>query len=114
MTLERGAVPLPDGSTRFRVWAPNAAGVEVAITAGGERRTFPLSRAPDGVHDGTVPGVAAGADYSYRLDGGPDRPDPVSRWRPFGVHGPTRVVDPGAFRWTDAGWRGLEPPQLVI
>jgi maltooligosyltrehalose trehalohydrolase len=114
VTLERGAVPLADGSTRFNVWAPNAGTVEVAITHGGRLRTLPLSRASCGVHDGTVPEVPVGTDYSYRLDGGPDRPDPVSRWRPFGVHGPTRVLDPAAFRWTDAGWRGLETADLVI
>jgi maltooligosyltrehalose trehalohydrolase len=114
VTLERGAVPLADGSTRFSVWAPGAGTVEVAITDGGKARTFPLSRAVDGVHSGIVPDVAAGTDYSYRLDGGPGRPDPVSRWRPCGVHGPTRVVDPAAFRWTDAMWRGLETADLVI
>ncbi|HEX2220227.1 MAG TPA: malto-oligosyltrehalose trehalohydrolase, partial [Gemmatimonadales bacterium] len=35
-------------------------------------------------------------------------------WRPAGVHGPTRVVDPAAFRWSDQGWRGLETADLVI
>jgi maltooligosyltrehalose trehalohydrolase len=114
VSLERGAVPLADGGTRFSVWAPNARKVEVALGCRGNLRTFPLSRAPDGVHSGTVPDAATGSDYAYRLDGGPDRPDPVSRWRPFGVHGPTRVVDPGAFRWTDAGWRGLESADLLI
>jgi maltooligosyltrehalose trehalohydrolase len=114
VTLERGAVPLADGSTRFSVWAPNASKVEVAVGCDGAVPTFPLSRGPDGVHGGTVPDAPAGSDYAYRLDGGPDRPDPVSRWRPFGVHGPTRVVDPAAFRWTDAGWRGLESADLLI
>ena len=114
MTLDRGAVPLADGSTRFSVWAPKADTVEVAIARGGTVRTFPLARGSDGVHSGILQDVPAGSDYSYRLDGGPDRPDPVSRWRPLGVHGPTRVVDPGAFRWTDAGWRGLETADLVI
>ena len=114
MTLERGALPLADGGTWFSVWAPNASQVEVAVGCDGAVRTSPLSRAPDGIHHGTVPGASPGSDYSYRLDGGPDRPDPVSRWRPFGVHGPTRVVDPAAFRWTDSGWRGLEPADLLI
>ena len=114
MTLERGAVPLPDGSTRFSVWAPNASTVEVAVTRGGKVHTLPLSRAADGVHSGTVPDVPSGTDYGYRLDGRTERPDPVSRWRPFGVHGPTRVVDPAAFGWTDVGWRGIETADLVI
>jgi maltooligosyltrehalose trehalohydrolase len=114
VTLQRGAVPLEDGGTRFSVWAPNARTVTVAVARGDEVATYPLSRASNGVHGGVVSDAPAGTDYSYRLDGGPDRPDPVSRWRPLGVHGPTRVVDPGAFRWTDGGWRGLEIADLVI
>ncbi|HWB41241.1 MAG TPA: malto-oligosyltrehalose trehalohydrolase [Gemmatimonadales bacterium] len=114
MTLERGAVPLADGSTRFSVWAPKAKVVEVAITRDGTIEAHALALGPDGAHTGTVPRISPGTDYSYRLDGGPDRPDPVSRWRPAGVHGPTRVVDPAAFQWSDAGWRGMETADLVI
>ncbi|NIQ29292.1 MAG: malto-oligosyltrehalose trehalohydrolase, partial [Acidobacteria bacterium] len=29
-------------------------------------------------------------------------------------HGPSRVVDPSAFRWSDADWRGIETPDLLI
>jgi maltooligosyltrehalose trehalohydrolase len=88
--------------------------VEVAIARGRDVQTFPLLRDDAGVHSGTVARVPPGTDYSYRLDGGPDRPDPVSRWRPAGVHGPTRIVDPGAFQWTDTGWRGMQTADLVI
>ena len=112
--LERGAVPLADGSTRFSVWAPKARLVEVVLARDGKAKSHPLVPGPDGVHSATVRRVPAGSDYSYRLDGGPDRPDPVSRWRPQGVHGPTRVVDPTAFQWSDAGWRGLEEADLAI
>ncbi len=113
-TLERGARPLPDGSTRFSVWAPVAKLVEVVVDRDGSPEIHPLMRGDDGVHAGIVPRMPPGTDYSYRLDGGPDRPDPVSRWRPRGVHGPTRVVDPGAFRWSDEGWRGIETADLII
>jgi maltooligosyltrehalose trehalohydrolase len=114
VTLSRGAIPLADGGTRFSVWAPKAQVVEVALERGGAAELHRLTRDPDGVHTGTVPGVPPGTDYGYRLDGGPARPDPVSRWRPGGVHGPTRVVDPAAFRWSDGDWRGLEAADLVI
>ena len=112
--LERGAVPLPDGSTRFSVWAPKARLVEVILTRDGVPESHPLSAGADGIHGGIVRRAPAGTDYSYRLDGGPDRPDPVSRWRPHGVHGPTRIVDPAAFQWSDAGWRGVEMADLAI
>ena len=112
--LERGAVALADGSTRFTVWAPKSRLVEVVLTRDGRAESHQLVAGPDGIHRGTVRRVPAGSDYTYRLDGGPDRPDPVSRWLPQGVHGPTRAVDPAAFHWSDAGWRGLEMADLAI
>jgi maltooligosyltrehalose trehalohydrolase len=38
----------------------------------------------------------------------------VSRHQPHGPHGPSRVVDPSAFRWTDGGWRAPALRDLVI
>ena len=78
--LERGAVALTDGSTRFSVWAPKSRLVEVVLTRDGRAESHPLLAGPDGVHRGTVRLVPAFSDYPYRLDGGPYRPAPVSRW----------------------------------
>jgi maltooligosyltrehalose trehalohydrolase len=63
----------------------------------------------------TIEGLAVGARYGYRL--GSDArllPDPASRSQPEGVHGPSAVVDPTAFRWTDGGWRGFQMADLVF
>ena len=38
--------------------------------------------------------ASPGQDYGYRLDGGPLRPDPASRWQPYGVHGASRLFSP--------------------
>src|SRR5205085_4854707 len=62
----------------------------------------------------TIPGVGAGDRYLYRLDGGKERPDPASRSQPEGVHGPSEVVDPDHFHWTDQNWRGLPLERLII
>jgi maltooligosyltrehalose trehalohydrolase len=61
-----------------------------------------------------VSGVGAGRRYRYRIDGKAAFPDPASRSQPEGVHGPSEVVDAGAFAWTDAGWRGVGLDELVI
>src|SRR4051812_16920554 len=82
-----GARPQGDGSTVFRVWAPRAERVGVKVL-GDEPRTFPLDEVGEGVFEARVPDVAAGADYFYVLHGN-ERPDPVSRSQPFGVHGPS-------------------------
>ncbi len=107
-----GATLVPEG-VRFRVWAPNAESVEVALEGSGEPRVYPLACEADGMHEGVVPGIGAGARYRYRLDGGDAFPDPASRFQPEGVHGPSEVIDP-AFAWTDDDWPGLSADGLVI
>jgi maltooligosyltrehalose trehalohydrolase len=67
-----------------------------------------------GFFHSTLPQVPEGQRYAYRLDGGPERPDPCSLWQPEDVHGPSAVVRPDTFRWTDAGWKGVARPDLVL
>src|SRR5205814_7277782 len=39
---------------------------------------------------------------------------PASRSQPYGVRGPSAVVDPAAFAWTDDGWAGVTLHDLVL
>ena len=57
--------------------------------------------------------VGPGALYRYRLNGQVEHPDPVSRFQPHGVHGPSQVVD-HHFDWSDSGWRGLALHEYVL
>src|SRR5262249_54933834 len=67
-----------------------------------------------GYFSGEAP-VGAGTRYSFRLDGQSDLlPDPASRFQPDGPHGPSEVIDPGAFPWTDTDWQGCRLPGQVI
>ncbi|HVW16622.1 MAG TPA: alpha-amylase family glycosyl hydrolase, partial [Solirubrobacteraceae bacterium] len=101
-----GARPLPGGAgTEVRVWAPLAG--EVAVRAHGA--DHPLADAGLGVREGAISPLRAGDDYLVVLDGTP-WPDPCTRWQPEGMRGPSRVLDTGAFAWTDAGF---EPPALA-
>jgi maltooligosyltrehalose trehalohydrolase len=109
-SLARGATVSRDG-VRFSVWAPNVKHVGVRIEGG---RTYALERSDGGVFEGTVHEAGAGTDYRYLLDGERTVPDPVSRHQPAGVHGPSRVVDPGAFEWHDATWRGIAMRDAII
>jgi malto-oligosyltrehalose trehalohydrolase len=58
--------------------------------------------------------VPAGARYRYCIDGGPRVPDPASRYNPADVHGPSEVVDPEAFDWTDRAWKGRPWEEAVV
>src|SRR6185437_15230863 len=49
----------------------------------------------------------------FELDSG-TFPDPASRFQPGGPHGPSQIIDPNAFRWTDKAWRGIRREGQVI
>lgn len=121
--LRFGASILEGGKVQFRVWAPNLASLAVRIL-GDQPRTIPMTAtgSPDPESGGEfvaiVSDVSEGTDYFYVLDGGKDserqRPDPVSRCQPQGVHGPSRIVDPNSFRWCDQEWTGIQLKDFVI
>jgi maltooligosyltrehalose trehalohydrolase len=114
-TLQIGAGLTPEG-VHFRVWAPDRKRVEVLFEEVTEEWPveFDLTPEGDGYFSGTVPQAGAGALYKYRLDGGDAFPDPASRFQPQGPHGPSQVVDPSAFAWTDRDWPGIGRDGQVI
>ena len=111
--LPIGAQPDAQGA-RFRVWAPRARQVQVLIEQQEGRQRFDLVAEGNGYFAGHVAGAGVGTRYWYAVDGGPPRPDPASRSQPDGPHGSSEVVDPYAFVWHDAAWRGLPIAEMVI
>jgi maltooligosyltrehalose trehalohydrolase len=107
-----GALPLEGRKCRFTLWAPRAGSVHLHLV-GSDERVVALERGERGYHQAVVDSVAPGALYSFRLDGGPDLPDPASRFQPRGVHGPSQVID-SAFDWRDGEWRGLPLERMVF
>src|SRR6185437_10275803 len=111
--LPVGAEVQPDGRSHFRVWAPRRRTVAVVLE-GSAKQVFPLDAEENGYFAGFVP-APAGTRYRFQLEGETKLyPDPVSRFQPEGPHGPSQIVDPTAFAWTDQNWRGLSLPGQVI
>jgi maltooligosyltrehalose trehalohydrolase len=102
------------GGVEFRVWAPASERVDVIVYGPDAEAVHPLAAQADGWFGGVVEGIGAGARYRYRLDEKDAFPDPASRSQPDGVHGPSEVVDPSAFAWTDDEWRGVPLEELTI
>src|SRR5438309_4258039 len=108
-----GAEVLPGGGTHFRVWAPGRRKVEVVLE-GPAVRSFELT-AEDGGYFAGLAEADDGTRYRFRLDGEePLYPDPAARFQPEGPHGPSRVVDPSKFNWTDAEWKGARLKGQVV
>ena len=90
----------------FRVWAPLVANMTLRLMSADGTRDIGMQPQEDGyfaAHAAAQPGDR----YFYIPDSNKPVPDPVSRLLPEGVHGPTEIVDPEKFSWTDHQWRGL-------
>jgi maltooligosyltrehalose trehalohydrolase len=111
-----GALTRSHDSICWRVWAPHASTVTLVLhdAPGSERREIAMQPERDGYFVATEPHVAEGQLYSYRLDDGPERPDPASRCQPRGVHQPSAVVRLDRYEWSEGDWPGLRREQLVI
>lgn len=108
-----GAEVLPAGGVHFRVWAPRRKKVAIAIA--NRRKVVALEAEEDGYFSGIVEKARAGTRYSFCFDNEEKLyPDPASRFQPEGPHGPSQVIDPHNFPWTDTEWRGVHIKGQVL
>jgi len=109
-----GASVQDDGRVDFRLWAPGATRVDLCLDEHSVEAILPMTREADGWFSLAPEQAAPGNHYRYRIDGGLRVPDPASRFQPEDVHGPSQVVDPRSWRWTDLDWRGRPWEETVI
>ncbi len=111
--LDLGSTCREEG-TFFRVWAPFANSVSVVSSEHSkEEYMTSLERDDFGYFSGNSD-ACEGSDYYYLIDGKKKRADPVSRFQPAGVHGPSRIVNPNSFNWTDESWKGIKKDDMAI
>jgi malto-oligosyltrehalose trehalohydrolase len=107
-----GAEVQPNGSVRFRLLAPAVESVELQIEGRPER--LPMERAEGRWFELRTAEAAPGSLYRFVLPDGLAVPDPASRYQPQDAHGPSEVVAPGAYMWTDSGWEGRPWREAVM
>jgi len=107
-----GAEHRVDGSTRFRLWAPRAASVDLDLSDRQGARRLAMQRSADGWHE-QITRTAPGARYRFGVGNRLLVPDPASRSNPDDVDGASEVIDPLAYGWrTD--WRGRPWHEAVV
>jgi maltooligosyltrehalose trehalohydrolase len=111
-----GAELSASDEAHFRVWAPRRRSVLVLLESpeGTVREAGLLAPEEGGYFSGLVAGIRPGEHYRFLLDGEGPFADPASRFQPRGPGGPSRLVDPGRFIWTDLDWKGATDPVRVI
>jgi maltooligosyltrehalose trehalohydrolase len=76
---------------------------------------FPLTAEGNGYFSGVRSHTAAGTLYRLRLEDETKLfPDPASRFQPRGGDGPSQVIDPSRFGWSDGEWRGVRRTGQVL
>jgi maltooligosyltrehalose trehalohydrolase len=104
-----GASVRSDG-TSFRLFAPAARQVELLL----DENPSPMARRDGGWFELAVPGARTGDLYQFQIDGHLLVPDPASRFQPHDAIGPSEVIDPESFVWTDDEWMGRPWHEAVI
>src|SRR3569623_3794701 len=100
-----GATLNQGGGERFRLWAPGTDAVALRLEQPNGARDVPMQPARDGWYETVVSEAGPGTRYRYVI-GDLAVPDPVSRFQPEDVHGPSEEVAPHAYAWRAAEWRG--------
>ncbi|PKO73092.1 MAG: malto-oligosyltrehalose trehalohydrolase, partial [Betaproteobacteria bacterium HGW-Betaproteobacteria-17] len=103
----------PEG-VLFRLWAPGCERVGLSLADAAREAVLPMAACGDGWFELTVPDAGVGTRYHFEVNDGLRVPDPVSRSNPDDVHGASEVVDPAAFDWQDAAWRGRPWEEAVV
>jgi len=109
-----GAEVRGDGGTRFRLWAPSVARVGLELVGPSVRALVPMQAEDGGWHQRILQDAPPGTRYRFVLDSGLAVPDPASRRNPLDVHGPSEVVDAGAYAWRDGAWAGRPWEDAVL
>jgi malto-oligosyltrehalose trehalohydrolase len=105
-----GAEFRDDGAVRFRLWAPACEHITVEISG----KELPMHAVDEGWHELVTDRAIEGTHYRFVLPDGMRVPDPASRYQPEDVHGPSELVNPAKWVWTDSGWNGRPWHEAVV
>lgn len=112
--LDMGGNFLENGDVLFKVWAPRVHSVSVVNIAENKEIRSPMKAIGQGIFELTFEAPLSNFDYFFCINDLELRSDPVSRWQPFGVNGPSRLYNPLSFAWTDHTWKGLPLKDYLI
>lgn len=114
LPIEIGARMIGSDKASFKVWAPYAPKLSVKIFSRKTTQSITLKKERNGYFSGSAENVRNGDRYYYKFGDGRELPDPVSRFQPEGVHGPSQIIDPLTFLWDDKNWKGVPLKDLII
>jgi maltooligosyltrehalose trehalohydrolase len=93
------------GGVSFRLWAPARERCFLVIEGNSQHQ---MTAEDGGYFCLHLPGLDAGTRYQFHFGDADDLlADPASRFQPDGPSGPSVVVDPARYQWSDYDWQGM-------
>ncbi|MBY3303984.1 alpha-amylase family glycosyl hydrolase [Rhizobium laguerreae] len=93
------------GGVSFRLWAPARERCFLVIEGNSQHQ---MTAEDGGYFCLHLPGLDAGTRYQFHFGDADDLlADPASRFQPDGPSGPSVVVDPARYQWSDHDWQGM-------
>lgn len=109
-----GAQIVDGGGVRFRLWAPAASEVAVCLAGDTGERVLAMQPGEGGWFTLLTMEARPGGRYWYLVDNTLRVPDPASRFQPDDAEGPSQIVNPLSWQWSDSGWSGRAWEETVI
>ncbi|MFD0986620.1 malto-oligosyltrehalose trehalohydrolase [Methyloligella solikamskensis] len=103
---------ITEHGARFRLWAPSQEEITLIATQSGE--AMQMIPQEEGWFELETSMVKPGEGYHFALHDGMRVPDPAARAQMDDVHGPSKLVDPKAYQWKTADWKGRPWPEAVL
>jgi maltooligosyltrehalose trehalohydrolase len=103
---------LTGAGAHFRFFAPAAHQVKLELN--GSPKLHSMEPCGNGWHQLLITGARAGTRYRFALPDGTRVPDPASRFQPDDLTGPSQIIDPCAYAWSDSQWTGRPWSEAVL
>jgi malto-oligosyltrehalose trehalohydrolase len=104
---------LNDNEIKFELFAPDVQNVDFVLFSNNKSIESKMIK-KDHVFEHISNVVKVGDKYYFKIDGNLKVPDPLSKYQPLDVNGPTEIFE-SKFDWEDDGnWKGLPWNETVI
>jgi len=100
-----------DNELFFCVWAPLHETLDLEVLG---HKKQSMRRDEYGYFHAHLSSCPENAHYYYCFADGRRHADPVSRSLPEGLTGPTQIISPDTYPWTDGDWQGIDFSEFIF
>lgn len=110
LNLTLGAIPKKNSGVEFCVWAPETPALNLLLIHDQQEQRIPMKKNESGYFQIEIARKEQNIFYYYEFPNHIKYPDPASRYQPYGIFGPSQVIDLPPLK----AWSGIPLEQYII